>query len=94
MNIDRDLYPKSAEVFLTVHDFQLNQDPTDEDSWTFDIDSNPSVFYQAFDNSGNNDANGNAGLVNLLPSLSNLGFEDNGKLTLSLGNIMESKNKQ
>ena len=91
MIIDRDLYPKSAEVFLTVNDFQLNQDPTDEDSWTFDIDSNPSTFYQAFDNSGNNDANGNAGLVNLLPSLSNLGFEDNGKLTLNLGNVMELK---
>ncbi len=88
-NLDRDLYPKSAEVFLTVNDFQLNQDPTDEDSWTFDIDSNPSVFYQAFDNSGNNDANGNAGLVNLSPSLSNLGFEGNGKLSLSLGNILE-----
>ena len=89
LSLDRDLYPKSAEVFLTVNDFQLNQDPTDEDSWTFDIDSNPSTFYQAFDNSGNNDANENAGLVNLLPSLSNLGFEDNGKLTLNLGSIIE-----
>jgi len=91
MIIDRDLYPKSAEVFLTVNDFQLNQDPTDEDSWTFDIDSNPSTFYQAFDNSGNNDANGNAGLVDLLPTISNLGFKNNGKLTLNLGNIMELK---
>ena len=91
LNIDRDLYPKNAEVFLTVYDFQLNQDPTDEDSWTFDIDSNPSTFYQAFDNSGNNDANGNAGLVNLIPNLSNLGFEDNGKLTLDLGSIMRLK---
>jgi len=89
LSIDRDLYPKNAEVFLTVNDFQLNQDPTDEDSWTFDIDSNPSTFYQAFDNAGNNDANGNAGLVDLIPNLSNLGFEDNGKLTLNLGNIME-----
>ena len=91
LNVDRDLYPKSAEVFLTVNDFQLNQDPTDEDSWTFDFDSNPSTFYQAFDNSGNNDANGNTGLVDLLPNLSNLGFKNNGKLTLNLGNIMELK---
>lgn len=45
LNLDRDLYPKNSEVFLTVNDFQLNQDPTDEDSWTFDIDSNPSTFY-------------------------------------------------
>ena len=90
-SIDRDLYPTSAEVFLTVNDFQLNQDPTDEDSWTFNIDSPVSTFYQAFDNSGNDAANGNAGLVDLVPHLSNLGFEDNGKLSLNLGNIMELK---
>ncbi len=90
-SIDRDLYPTSAEVFLTVNDFQLNQDPTDEDSWTFNIDSPVSAFYQAFDNSGNDAANGNAGLVDLVPHLSNLGFEDNGKLSLNLGNIMELK---
>ena len=53
LSIDRDLYPNNAEVFLTVNDFQLNQDPTDEDSWTFNIDSPISTFYQAFDNSGN-----------------------------------------
>ena len=74
-NVDRDLFPKNSEVFLIVNDIQLNQDPTDEDSWTFDIDSNPSTFYQAFDNSGNNAANGNTGLVDLVPFLSNLGFE-------------------
>ena len=89
--IDRDLYPKNAEVFLTVNDFQLNQDPTDEDSWTFDIDSNPSLFYQAFDNSGNDDANENVGLVDLNPNLSNLGFKNNGELSLNLGNIMKLK---
>ncbi|NNL38157.1 MAG: peptidase, partial [Nitrosopumilus sp.] len=27
MKIDRELYPKGAEVFFTVNDFQLNQDP-------------------------------------------------------------------
>jgi len=90
-NLDRDLYPKNAEVFLTVNDFQLNQDPTDEDSWTFNINSTLSTFYQAFANSGNDAANGNAGLVDLVPHLSSLGFEDNGKLSLELGNIMELK---
>ena len=29
MNIDRKLYPSGSHVFLTVNDFQLNQDPTD-----------------------------------------------------------------
>ncbi len=91
VDIDREMYPKNSEVFLTLNDIQLNQDPTDEDSWTFNVDSTMATFYQAFDNSGNNDANGNAGLVDLAPYLSNLGFEDNGKLSLSLGNIMKLK---
>ncbi|BDQ31587.1 MULTISPECIES: peptidase [Nitrosopumilus] len=91
LNIDRSLYPTNAEVFLTVNDFQLNQDPTDEDSWTFDVGSSPSTFYQAFDNTGSNDANGGSGLVDLVPSLSSLGFENNGKLSLNVGNVMELK---
>ena len=91
LELDRDLYPENSEVFLTLNDIQLNQDPTDEDSWTFNVNSTTRTFYQAYDNSGNDDANGNAGLVNLIPHLSNLGFEDNGKMTLNLGNIMELK---
>ena len=90
-SIDRDIYPNNAEVFLTVNDFQLNQDPTDEDSWTFNIESPIATFYQAFDNSGNDAANGNTGLVNLLPHLSRLGFENNGELSLKLGNILKLK---
>lgn len=91
INIDRNNYPPNSEVFLTVNDFQLNQDPTDEDSWTFNVDSPVSTFYQAFDENGSDSANGNSGLVNLIPSLSNLGFENNGKLSISLGKIMEIK---
>ena len=95
-SIDRDLYPKNAEVFLTVNDFQLNQDPTDKDSWTFSIGSNPSTFYQAYDNSGSSSANGGAGLVDLVPYLSALGFEKNGKLSINLGSVIElqSNNEQ
>ena len=88
-NIDRELYPNNAEVFLTLNDFQLNQDPTDEDSWTFDIDSSPSAFYQAYDDSGSSSATGGAGLVDLVPHLSSLGFEDNGKLSVTVGSILE-----
>ncbi len=91
LNLDRALYPKNSEVFLTVNDFQLNQDPTDEDSWTFNIDSPIATFYQAYDDSGSDSANGNAGLINLIPYLSNLGFQDNGKLSITLGNILELK---
>ena len=88
-SIDREFYPNNAEVFLTVNDFQLNQDPTDEDSWTFNVNSPSATFYQAFDNTGRDSANGGPGLVNLVPSLSSLGFEDNGKLFFKLGNVME-----
>ena len=91
LELDRDVYPQNSEVFVTVSDIQLNQDPTDEDSWTFNIDSPISVFYQAFDNSGNNAANETPGLVDLRPHLPNLGFEDNGILLIDLENIMELK---
>ncbi len=90
LKLDRDVYPQNSEVFVTINDIQLNQDPTDEDSWTFNIDSPISVFYQAFDNSGNTAASP-SGLVDLKPSLSILGFEDNGELSIDLGNIMELK---
>ena len=89
MILDRDLYPENAEVFLSINDFQLNQDPTDEDSWTFDVGSTPSVFYQAFDDSGSNSANGTSGLVDLVPHLSNIGFEDNGKLSINQNSVIE-----
>jgi hypothetical protein len=88
-SLDRDLYPNNAEVFLTVNDIQLNQDPTDNDSWTFDIGSTPSTFYQAFDSNGSDSANGGLGLVDLVPHLSTLGFEDNGKLSINLGPVLE-----
>lgn len=96
MFLDRTLYPNNAEVFLTIHDIQLNQDPTDEDSWTFGIGASPSTFYQAFDNSGSNSANGGAGLVDLIPNLLDIGFEDNGILFVNTGNVIElqSNNEQ
>ena len=90
LEIDRDNYPKNSEVFVTINDIQLNQDPTDEDSWTFNIGSPISVFYQAFDNSGRTAASP-AGLVDLKSRLSDLGFEDNGILSIDLGSIMELK---
>lgn len=88
-SLDRDLYPENAEVFLTVNDFQLNQDPTDEDSWTFGVGTAPSVFYQAYDENGQSSANGATGLVDLMSNLSNLGFEDNGKLSVNLNSVIE-----
>ncbi len=88
---DREQYPRNSEVFVSINDFQLNQDPTDEDSWTFSVESNPATFYQAFNNKGQESAAGTAGLVNLIPHLSNLGFEDNGEFSMSLGSVIELK---
>ena len=51
LSTDRSKYPFGAEVHLTVTDVILNIDPTDEDSWTFDI-TNGNVFYQRFDENG------------------------------------------
>ena len=89
LSLDRTTYPKNAEVFVTINDFQLNQDPTTRDSWTFNVNSPEAIFYQAFTEDGNDSANGGPGLINLVPKLSDLGFEDNGKLSLSVGSVAE-----
>jgi len=89
LEIDRENYPQNSEVFITINDIQLNQDPTDEDSWTFNIESPIKVFYQAYDNSGRKSPD--AGIVDLKNDLASLGFEDNGMLSIDLGNIMELK---
>ncbi|NNL58642.1 MAG: peptidase, partial [Nitrosopumilus sp.] len=91
LKLDRKLYPNNSEVFLTINDVQLNQDPTDEDSWTFDVGANPSAFYQAFDESGSSSSNGGPGLTNLVPHLSNIGFKNNGKLAVNLGSVLQLK---
>ena len=96
MRLDRELYPNSAEIFFTLSDFQLNQDPTDEDSWTFGAGHMPATFYQAYASSGVSSANGAAGLVDLTPHLSDLGFESNGRLLVDLGSVvqLQSNNEQ
>lgn len=91
VNLDRDTYPTGSEVILLLNDVQLNQDPTDEDSWTFNINSSSATFYQAFDEKGRKAANETPGLINLSPHLSKLGFEDNGFVRLDLSNVIELK---
>lgn len=94
LKLDRERYPKNAEVFVTVEDFQLNQDPTSEDSWTFNVELPVTTFYQAFTSSGANSANGNSGLVNLVPHLSSLGFDDNGVLSMALSPIIQLQSNE
>ena len=91
LELDRSSYPSGAEVFVTIQDMHLNQDPTDEDSWTFNVNSPSSSFYQAFTESGSDAGNGSPGLIDLNSKLSSLGFEDNGQVTMNLGSIIELK---
>ena len=79
LSTDRDTYPFGAEVHLTVTDVILNIDPTDEDSWTFDI-TNGNVFYQRFDENGLSLSTSTTDDVN--PHRSDLMFDTNGQLKI------------
>src|SRR5574338_1467887 len=57
VTLDRDRYPLGAEVFATINDMQLNQDPTSRDSWTFSVGSPRATFYYAFTDNGVDAAN-------------------------------------
>src|SRR3989344_5420740 len=64
LSTDRTLYPANSQIHLTLQDFQLNIDPTDEDSWTWgsnvrDTTTNKTVFYMLFNDTGSPDADGN-----------------------------------
>ncbi|HXX06073.1 MAG TPA: peptidase, partial [Candidatus Bathyarchaeia archaeon] len=88
INLDRQFYPQGSDVIATINDIQLDEDPTSADSWTFNVTPNQATFYQAFPESGGAST---TGLVNLGTSLSNLGFKDNGKVQMSLGNVVTLK---
>ncbi|MGQ0605695.1 MAG: peptidase [Candidatus Nitrosotenuis sp.] len=87
--LDRANYSPNSQVFVTIKDMQLNQDPTSRDSWTFNVGSPQTVFYAAFTENGAAAATGNVGLTNLVSKLSSLGFEKNGKLSMSLGSVAQ-----
>ncbi|OLB92541.1 MAG: hypothetical protein AUH25_00355 [Thaumarchaeota archaeon 13_1_40CM_38_12] len=81
---DREKYSKNTQVFITMNDPQLNIDPTEEDSWTWGANTtNSTLYYQAFDRNGVVDADGTAGMSNLIPLLSSFMFNHNGKLTVN-----------
>ncbi len=89
--VDREIHPAGSEVFVFVSDIQLNQDPTDWDSWTFQTDSPAKVFYHAFDRRGNSATNNNNDPTDLYPFLGRLGFEDNGFMEIDPGRILKFK---
>ena len=83
LTLDRDSYPQGAHVHAVIVDFQLNIDPTDEDSWTFGT-TNGNTFYQVFNENGEIDDNLNdADTYTLFDiEVSSLNFEDNGVLRI------------
>src|SRR5579872_553832 len=89
LSVDRTGYPAGSDVFATINDAELSIDPTSQDSWTFNVGSNPATFYQAFSESGKS-ASG-SGLVNLIPYLSSLGFKDNGQLSMDTSDVVSLK---
>src|SRR3989344_1757605 len=63
LSTDRTLYPANSQIHLTLQDFQLNIDPTDEDSWTWgsnvrDTTTNKTAYYMLFNDTGSPDADG------------------------------------
>jgi hypothetical protein len=80
--VNRPDFPPGSQVQADLIDPQLNIDPTEEDSWTWGASaSNNTLFYQAFDRNGNLDADGTAGMQNIIGNLTTFMFNHNGRLT-------------
>jgi hypothetical protein len=84
VSTDRAVYPENSQVFLTMNDPQLNIDPTEDDSWTWGANANNNtLYYEAFNRNGGTDADGTAGMQNLIGNLTTFMFNHNGKLTIN-----------
>ena len=82
--VDRNAYPQNSQVFVQVNDPQLNIDPTEDDSWTWGTSAtNNTLYYEAFTRNGAVDADGTAGMQNLVGNLTTFMFNHNGKLTFN-----------
>jgi hypothetical protein len=84
--LDRNAYPRGAQVHYTITDIGLNIDPTDEDSWTFQANStNKTTVYQAFNENGGQEGDGTAaGYIDISASLGSLMVEDGFQLELNV----------
>ena len=59
ISFDKDIYGLKHEVGMTLDAWNMNIDPTDEDSWTFGtLPTNQTAFYQLYDENGAADAAG------------------------------------
>jgi len=78
----KESYLPDSSVLLTLTDFQLNIDPTDEDSWTWETTAPGGLFYNAFTETGNLISNNALEIFDVLPHLSDLMFENDRQLIL------------
>jgi len=57
LTFDKEVYGLNHEVGVTITDWNMNIDPTDEDVWTFGtLPTNATAFYQLYDENGVDDA--------------------------------------
>ena len=97
LSLDRTTYPNNAEVHFTIADTWLDVDPTDEDSWSWDVidtDMNDpdgdgpntatAVYYQAFDENGLRQADATEGDLDLSAAMADLGCDGDCLLKLNV----------
>ncbi len=84
---DKDHYGLNHEIGVTLYNNELNLDPTDEDSWTFGtLPTNATIFYQLFDENGDNDSSATAGVTSFdsFTGSSTFGFNDGGIMKIDV----------
>ena len=84
---DKDHYGLNHEIGVTLYNNELNLDPTDEDSWTFGtLPTNATIFYQLFDENGNNDSSATNGAISFdaFSASSKWGFNDGGIMKIDV----------
>src|SRR3989441_3703177 len=82
-SVDRTAYPVNSQIFVQLNDPQLNIDPTEEDSWTWGANAtNSTLYYMAFNRNGAVDADGGAGMQNLIGNLTAFMFNHNGQVLI------------
>ena len=91
-SLDREVYPPKADVHLKVSNVWLNVDPTDRDSWTWDIDGDGSgrAIYRAFDS--NSEPTGNTADVS--DYFDRLGCDGSCGLHVDLDGVLEAVNNR
>jgi len=85
-SLDKNDYAHNADIHLVIDDMQLNIDPTDEDTWTFNVE-NKTSWYGIVDETTDLTT-----LADITPAKQNaLYYDDNGFLDLDVKNVLVLK---